>query len=85
MTKVDVSERNHVANVCIFVEKEITRLKWFLILKHGTPLSEMPLDDIVIACSALCQYVICCHFCVNKNIRFSLFALIKTVVETTRW
>ena len=55
MTKVDVSERNHVANVRIFIEKEITRLKWFLILKNETPLSEMPRENIVIVCSALCQ------------------------------
>ena len=61
-----MSERNHVANVRIFIEKEITRLKWFLILKHETSLSEMPREDIVIVCSALCQYVICCHFYINK-------------------
>lgn len=47
-------EANHVANVCIFTEKPIARLKWFLILKNETPLSEMPREDIVIVCSALC-------------------------------
>ena len=56
MTKDDVSETNRVANVCIFVEKAIPRLKWFLILKIEIPLLEMPLlDDIVIVCSALCN------------------------------
>ena len=29
-----LSEANHVANVCIFVEKPTARLKWFLILKN---------------------------------------------------
>ena len=56
MTNVDVSEANRITNVCIFVEKAIARLKWFLILKNEIPLLEMPLlDDIMIACSALCE------------------------------
>lgn len=51
-----VSEANHVANVRIFVEKPIARLKWFLMLKNEIPLLEMPLlDDILIVCSALCN------------------------------
>ena len=29
MIKNDVSETNRVANVCIFAEKAIARLKWF--------------------------------------------------------
>ena len=56
MTKDDVSEINHVANVRIYVEKAIARLKWFRILKNEIPLLEMPLlDDIVIVWSALCN------------------------------
>ena len=56
MTKDDVSEINHVANVRIYVEKAIARLKWFRILKNEIPLLEMLLlDDIVIVCSTLCN------------------------------
>ena len=56
MSKDDVFETNRVANVLIFVEKAIARLKWFRILKNEIPLLEMPLlDDIVFFCSALCN------------------------------
>ena len=56
MTKDDVSKTNRVANVCIFVEKAIARLKWFRILINEIPLLEMLLlDDIVIVCSTLCN------------------------------
>ena len=54
--KDDVSETNRVANIRIYVEKAIARLKWFRILKNKIPLLEMLLlDDIVIVCSALCN------------------------------
>ena len=53
MTKDDASETNRVANVCMFVEKAVARLKWFYILKNEIPSLEMLLlDDIVIVCSA---------------------------------
>ena len=56
MKKDDVSETNRVANIRIYVEKAIARLKWFRILKNKIPLLEMLLlDDIVIVCSALCN------------------------------
>ena len=73
-----MSETNLVANVRIFVEKEIACLKWFRILKNELPLLEMPLlDDIVIVCSALCNLLP--PFYVNKNLRFSLITLRKPV------
>ena len=47
MTKDDVLETNRIANVRIFVEKAIARIKWFRILKVEMSLLEMPLiDDI---------------------------------------
>ena len=56
MTKDDVSKANRLANVCIFVEKTIARLKWFRILKNEIPLLEMLLlDDIVIVCCTFCN------------------------------
>ena len=56
MTKDDVFETNRVANVRIFVEKTIARLKWLRILKNEIPLLEIPLlDYIVIVCSTLCN------------------------------
>ena len=54
MTSSDIEETSKVANVRIFVEKAIARIKWFRILKTQLPLLEMPLlDDIVICCSSL--------------------------------
>ena len=56
MTKDNAFETNRVANLRIFVEKAIARLKWFRILKNEIPLLEMPLlDDIVIVYSAFCN------------------------------
>eukprot|EP00795_Rhopilema_esculentum_P009833 gene9833-18408_t len=55
-TQMTQSERttNRVANVWIFVEKAIARVKWFHILKREMSLLEMPLvDDIVVTCCAL--------------------------------
>eukprot|EP00794_Sanderia_malayensis_P017239 gene17236-18960_t len=54
MTSKDVKETNCVANVRIFVEKAIARIKWFAFLKHEMSLLELPLvDDIIITCCAL--------------------------------
>ena len=54
MTGKDISETNRVANVQIFVEKAIARVKWYRILKTELTLLELPLvDDIVITCCAL--------------------------------
>ena len=54
MTQPDIRTTNRVANVRIFVEKAIARVKWFHILKREMSLLEMPLvDDIVITCCAL--------------------------------
>ena len=54
MTSSDIRETSKVANVRIFVEKAIARIKWFRILKTQLPLLEMPLlDDIVICCCRL--------------------------------
>ena len=54
MTSSDIRETSKVANVRIFVEKAIARIKWFRILKTQLPLLEMPLlDDFVICCCSL--------------------------------
>ena len=54
MTASDVSVTNKVANVRIFVEKAIARMKWFRILSTELTLLELPIvDDIVMICCAL--------------------------------
>ena len=54
MRESDIRETNHVANVRIFVEKAIARVKWFHILKREMSLLEMPIvDDILKICCAL--------------------------------
>ncbi|CAH3022025.1 unnamed protein product [Porites evermanni] len=47
---------SNIANVRIYVEQAIGRLKVFLLLKNELPISLLPLaDDIVRVCSALCN------------------------------
>ena len=50
----DVKETSQIANVRIHVERAITRIKIFRILKQKIPLCIVPLaDDIVRVCAAL--------------------------------
>ena len=58
MTSSDIRETSKVANVRIFVEKAIARIKWFGILKTKLPLLEMSLlDDTVICCCSLVNFL----------------------------
>ena len=52
----DVRETSNIANVRIYVEQAIRRLKVFLLLKNELPITLLPMaDDIVRVCSALCN------------------------------
>ena len=52
----DVRETSNIANVRIYVEQAIGRLKVFLLLKNELPISLLPLaDDIVRVCCSLCN------------------------------
>ena len=54
MTHDGVMTTNRIANVRIFVEKAIARIKWYRILKREMSLLELPIaDDIVITCCTL--------------------------------
>ena len=54
LTPGQVQETSKVANVRIYVEQAIRRIKIFRILKKEIPLHYLPiLDDIVITCCAL--------------------------------
>ena len=56
MTTGDVQETSRIANVRIFVEKAIARVKWFNILSNVLEITCLPLcDDIVVTCCALCN------------------------------
>jgi hypothetical protein len=56
MSTADVQETSRVANVRIYVEQAIGRLKWFRILKNEMPMLLLPnCDDIVVTCCALCN------------------------------
>ena len=56
MLPSDVRKTSSIANVRIYVEQAIGRMKVFHILKHELPISLLPLaDDIVRVCSALCN------------------------------
>ena len=56
MSSEDVSATSRIANVRIYVEQAIGRLKWFRILKNEMPMLLLPnCDDIVVTCCALCN------------------------------
>ncbi|XP_028416844.1 uncharacterized protein LOC114541054 [Dendronephthya gigantea] len=56
MLPSDVRKTSNIANVRIYVEQAIGRMKVFHILKNELPISMVPLaDDIVRVCGALCN------------------------------
>ena len=56
MSEFDVKDTSRIANVRIYVEQAIRRMKTFGILKREYPITLLPLaDDIAIVCSALCN------------------------------
>ena len=56
MTQAAVKETSKIANVRIYVEQAIKRIKEFRILQHVIPVSILPIvDDIVLICGALCN------------------------------
>lgn len=56
MLEKDVKETSRIANVRIYVEQAIGRLKNYKILKDELPITCLPLcDDIVITCCCLCN------------------------------
>lgn len=56
MLPADVRKTSSIANVRIYVEQAIGRIKVFHVLKHELPISLLPLaDDIVRVCCALCN------------------------------
>ena len=56
MVPADVRKTSSIANVQIYVEQAIGRMKVFHVLKHELPISLLPLaDDIVRVCAALCN------------------------------
>ena len=51
----DVRETSNIANVQIYVEQAIGRLKVFVLLKNELPITLLTLaDDIIRVCCALC-------------------------------
>lgn len=55
-TKSQVKKTKAVANLRIFVEQAIRRLKTFRLIKHELPISLLSnVDDIVIVCAAVCN------------------------------
>ena len=56
MLPSDVRKTSNIANVRIYVEQAIGRMKVFHVLKHELPISLLPLaNDIVRVCCALCN------------------------------
>ncbi|CAH1265591.1 Hypp3212 [Branchiostoma lanceolatum] len=56
MTRADVMKTREVANLRIFVEQAIRRLKTVRILKYEVPITLLPqVDDMITICAALCN------------------------------
>ena len=56
MTSAEVSATSRLANVRIYVEQAIGRMKWFRILSNEMPMLLLPnCDDIIVTCCALCN------------------------------
>ena len=56
MSKAEVNKTKEIANLRIFVEQAIRRLKTFRIIKHEVPIVLVDkIDDIVTICAALCN------------------------------
>ena len=54
-TKADVQKTKTIANLRIFVEQAIRRLKAFRIIKNELPISLIGNLDNIIVCAALCN------------------------------
>ena len=58
-TKAEVKKTKTIANLRIFVEQAIRRLKTFRLIKHELPISFLHnIDDIIIVCAAICNLYI---------------------------
>ena len=56
MTGENVQETSRIANVRIYVEKAIARVKWYNILSNEMEINCLHLcDDIVVTCCSLCN------------------------------
>ena len=59
MLPTDVKDTSRIANVRIYVQQAIGRMKHYKILRDELPITCLPLcDDIVITCSALCNLLL---------------------------
>lgn len=56
MTQAEVAKTKEIANLLIFIEQAIRRLKTFRFLKYEVPITMLPhIDNIVTVCAALCN------------------------------
>nr|XP_047122976.1 uncharacterized protein LOC124806268 [Hydra vulgaris] len=66
MTSNDVRETSKIANVRIYVEQAIGRMKNFRILKNELPVTLLPLcDNIITVCAVLTNFMP--HLCIDEN------------------
>ena len=55
-TKAEVHKTKKIANLRIYVEQAIRRLKTFRLIKNELPISLLSnIDDIVLVCAAICN------------------------------
>ena len=58
MTTTNIQKTSRIANVRIYVEQAIARMKTFRIIKHELPISLLPLvDDIVLLCAITTNFM----------------------------
>ena len=58
MTATNIQKTSRIANVTIYIEQAIARMKTFLIIKHELPISLLPVvDDIVLLCAIMKNFM----------------------------
>ena len=58
MTATNIQKTSRIANVTIYIEQAIARMKTFLIIKHELPISLLPVvDDIVLLCAIMKHFM----------------------------
>ena len=58
MTATNIQKTSRIANVRIYVEQAIARMKTFCIIKHELPISLLPfVDDIVLLCAVMTNFM----------------------------
>ena len=85
-SRAEVKKTKEIANLRIYVEQAIRRLKTFRLIKHELPISLLEnIDDIVIVCAAICNLYkpLCKRYKYNKQpfLEAYLYSALRVVCD----